>query len=421
MGQQVCLGAVTRCTGGLAPSSLLVVGKRPMCPTPAANIMDNKPLVNILPFGMCNLPAIPLVDARGADQLASFAQLLERTLPLEEPTPSAAARERAAKARSERAQQLGAAVAQALPLLESSRYDIQVLAVLLRLQIEADGLDGGLDALVVVARMLSEGWPGLEASLEARAPRDRDKQPRKWARYVDAVFEQLHSWLARERERDERRMAAALAEAAPRWSTALDSIEAGLAAVSLSVGRFDAVERVVRDSLRAAEAAAGAAEGTASAAAAAPGGARPSSAPRASVRPAPASDGGRAPASDAVAEAESERERASATSAPLRVSPRFWELERRLAAFDALLARGEYEKAGIVESDLRESLEHFDVAAYFPGLFARYFEGCAAHAERLARHRPDRSALRASALTSLYRTDLERFLELADPSHPGKS
>jgi hypothetical protein len=98
------------------------------------------------------------------------------------------------------------------------------------------------------------------------------------------------------------------------------------------------------------------------------------------------------------------------------VSPRCWELERRLAAFDALLARGEYEKAGIVESDLRESLEHFDVAAYFPGLFARYFEGCAAHAERLARHRPDPGALRALALSSLYRTDIERFLELADPA-----
>lgn len=69
MGQQVCLGAVTRCTGGLAPSSLLVVGKRPMCPTPAANIMDNKPLVNILPFGMCNLPANPMVAALTAAAL----------------------------------------------------------------------------------------------------------------------------------------------------------------------------------------------------------------------------------------------------------------------------------------------------------------------------------------------------------------
>jgi hypothetical protein len=358
------------------------------------------------------------LGARDADQLASFAQLLERTLPLEEPAPGAAAQQRAAKARNERSQQLGAALEQALPLLESSRYDIQVLAVLLRLRIEADGLDGGLDALVVVGRMLNEGWSGLEASLGPRAPREGDKLRRKWARYVDAVFEQLYSWLARERERDERRLATALAEAAPRWGAALESIERGLAAVSLPVGRFDAVERVVRDSARAAEAAAVAAEEAAGAAAA---GARAAAAPRASVRPGPSGERDREISGDGASAADSDRERpsASATTA-LRVSARFWELERRLAAFDTLLARGEFEKAGIVESDLRESLEHFDVAAHFPGLFARYFEGCAAHAERLARHRPDRSALRASALASLYRTDLERFLELADPSNPVK-
>jgi hypothetical protein len=361
------------------------------------------------------------LDARGADQLASVAQLLERTLPLEDPAPSAAARERAAKARNERSRQLGAAVEQALPLLESSRYDIQVLAVLLRLRIEADGLDGSLDALAVVGRMLNEGWSGLEASLTARPPREGDKQRRKWARYVDAVFEQLYSWLARERERDERRLAAALEEAAPRWSAELESIERGLARVSLPVGRFDAVERVVRDSARAAEAAGAAPEGTAAATGGAAGSRNAgATASRASVRPPPTGDAGREPAGDAGGGAESERTSARATTSQLRVSPRFWELERRLAAFDALLARGEFEKAGIVESDLRESLEHFDVAAYFPGLFARYFEGCAAHGERLARHRPDRSALRASALASLYRTDLERFLELADPSHPVK-
>jgi hypothetical protein len=362
------------------------------------------------------------LGARDADQLASFAQLLERTLPLEEPAPSAAAQQRAAKARNERSQQLGAALEQALPLLESSRYDVQVLAVLLRLRIEADGLDGSLDALVVVGRMLNEGWSGLEASLGPRAPREGDKLRRKWARYVDAVFEQLYSWLARERERDERRLATALAEAAPRWGAGLESIERGLAAVSLPVGRFDAVERVVRDSARAAEAAAVAAEEAAGAAGAAAAGARAAAAaPRASVRPAPSGERDREISGGGASAADGDRERPSASATTtLRVSARFWELERRLAAFDTLLARGEFEKAGIVESDLRESLEHFDVAAHFPGLFARYFEGCAAHAERLARHRPDRSALRASALASLYRTDLERFLELADPSNPVK-
>ncbi|HTV23322.1 MAG TPA: hypothetical protein VMG12_31755 [Polyangiaceae bacterium] len=372
------------------------------------------------------------LDARSAEQLASLAQVLERALPLEPAHPSAAARERSAKARAERARQLSAALEQALPLLEASRFDIQVLAVLLRLRIEADGLAGGLDALDVLARTSNEAWSALSEALAAKPPGERDKQRRKWARYVDAVFEQLYSWLARERERDERGLALAIAEAASRWSVALEGIERGLAAVALPVARFDGVEQGVRDLARAAEVLL-AAEARASEAAAAragdgagraAGGARRVSevpAARGSVRPAPLVE----PANDLrhdgrvsveAAGALGERAWDAGASAELRVSSRFWELERRLAAFDALLARGEYEKAGIVEADLRESLEHFDVAAYFPGLFARYFEGCAAHAERLARHRPDSGALRASALTRLYRTDLERFLELREPS-----
>jgi len=366
------------------------------------------------------------LDARSAEQLASVAQVLERTLPLEEPQPSTAARERATRARAEREHQLGTALEQALPLLESSRYDIQVLVVLLRLRVEGGGLDGNLDAFEVLGRMLGDAWAGLAASLAERAAREQEKQRRKWARYVDAVLEQTYSWLARERERDERSLAVGLGKASPRWTAAFESIERGLAASALPVGRFDAVERAVRDLGRLAEAAERAL-GDAASAGAASGAARSE---RASVRPVPADSASGAPGDDGArgasgaggangAERVHDGARASDAGAALtelRVSERFWELERRLAAFDTLLARGEYEKAGIVESDLRESLEHFDVAAYFPGLFARYFEGCAAHAERLARHQPERGALRASALASLYRTDLERFLGLGSPS-----
>jgi len=69
MGQQVCMGASLMCSGGIAPSALVVVGKRPMCPMPAANVMDNIPLVNILPFGMCTLPSNPTVAALTAAAL----------------------------------------------------------------------------------------------------------------------------------------------------------------------------------------------------------------------------------------------------------------------------------------------------------------------------------------------------------------
>ncbi len=55
MGQMVCTGALMKCSFGIAPSALMVlpVNRVLACNMPAANIMDNKPMVNILTFGMC--------------------------------------------------------------------------------------------------------------------------------------------------------------------------------------------------------------------------------------------------------------------------------------------------------------------------------------------------------------------------------
>ena len=58
------------CTGGVAPSALnvLPIG-RPMCTGPAANIADVAPMVNVPPFGMCNMPSNPAVAAATAAAL----------------------------------------------------------------------------------------------------------------------------------------------------------------------------------------------------------------------------------------------------------------------------------------------------------------------------------------------------------------
>jgi hypothetical protein len=68
MPQQVVAGAVTMCTFGAAPSTLnvLPVNKTLTGGPPAANIMDNKPMVNIVPFGMCMSLANPTVAAATA-------------------------------------------------------------------------------------------------------------------------------------------------------------------------------------------------------------------------------------------------------------------------------------------------------------------------------------------------------------------
>ena len=73
MGMQVCMGAMLQCSFGVAPSSLVVLpANKVLTATPDANIMDNKPMVNILPFGMCSSMANPTVAAATAAALGAL-------------------------------------------------------------------------------------------------------------------------------------------------------------------------------------------------------------------------------------------------------------------------------------------------------------------------------------------------------------
>ncbi len=70
MGMCVCGGARLWCSFGMAPSSLVVLPQnRVISNMPVANIMDNKPLVNVMPFGMCSSLANPTVAAATAAAL----------------------------------------------------------------------------------------------------------------------------------------------------------------------------------------------------------------------------------------------------------------------------------------------------------------------------------------------------------------
>lgn len=67
MGTQVCMGAMLQCSFGVAPSTLVVIPQNQvLATTPAANIMDNKPIANVPPFGMCQSMANPAVAAATA-------------------------------------------------------------------------------------------------------------------------------------------------------------------------------------------------------------------------------------------------------------------------------------------------------------------------------------------------------------------
>ena len=71
VGSPLVTGSVTRCTFGLAPSVLNVLPVNRVLGSnlPVANIMDSKPIVNIVPFGMCNSIANPTVASATAAAL----------------------------------------------------------------------------------------------------------------------------------------------------------------------------------------------------------------------------------------------------------------------------------------------------------------------------------------------------------------
>ena len=66
----VTAGSTIQCSFGAAPMPLGVLPiNRTLAPTPAANVMDNKPFVNVVPFGVCSSPANPQVIAATAAAL----------------------------------------------------------------------------------------------------------------------------------------------------------------------------------------------------------------------------------------------------------------------------------------------------------------------------------------------------------------
>lgn len=71
MPQPVVNGAATMCSFGIAPSTLMVLPlNRVMVENqPAANVMDTKPFVNIMPFGLCTSLANPITASQTAAAL----------------------------------------------------------------------------------------------------------------------------------------------------------------------------------------------------------------------------------------------------------------------------------------------------------------------------------------------------------------
>jgi hypothetical protein len=64
---------MTKCSFGMAPATLNVLPlSRTTTGTPAANIMDNKPVANVVPFGPCQSLANPTVSAATAAAMGAL-------------------------------------------------------------------------------------------------------------------------------------------------------------------------------------------------------------------------------------------------------------------------------------------------------------------------------------------------------------
>ncbi len=71
----VCMGATMQCMFALPPGTsklvVLPLNRAMTSNVPAANIMDNKPMANIMPFGMCQSPSNPAFIAATAAALGT--------------------------------------------------------------------------------------------------------------------------------------------------------------------------------------------------------------------------------------------------------------------------------------------------------------------------------------------------------------
>lgn len=99
------------------------------------------------------------------------------------------------------------------------------------------------------------------------------------------------------------------------------------------------------------------------------------------------------------------------------VSPAMAELMRKLAAFDTLVQRQDFQRASVVAADVLAVVERFDPRVYLPSLFSRFFAGLSVHAEQVESLLQGTESLSFRALDQLYRVDLETFLASAEGAH----
>lgn len=99
------------------------------------------------------------------------------------------------------------------------------------------------------------------------------------------------------------------------------------------------------------------------------------------------------------------------TQITLTVSPALAALLRKMHAFARLVEADDLARAAIVAEDIEAALDDFDPRAFLPGLLADHLRRVVAVADAMQARDDAQSAARRTALSQLYRADLDAFLE----------
>jgi hypothetical protein len=373
----------------------------------------------------CSFQVTDSLDAGCRERLATACQRLDLPVARASLLP-----EEFRKVDDARRQALSAALASTWALVDESRFDLQVLTVLMRLLVEVEGLSGIDRALRVIHRMIVDGWGERETALASLEPKDRERVLRQWTRYFDAVFEQIDAYVARESDLHGEAFAVELRTRSASLVEVCELVEAAWSRGNWRSTWWPRLYRSLNDHWQAAlrpeframppgDAPSGLGEVNRAAEASKCKSVQTKHSNESvpvelsSVAHTSVDSDVREEATTGVASSaegtHSEVLTADSNVATLRVSERFWVLQRSLGALETLLKSGEYEKARVIVREIEELLQAFDVPSYFPGLFGSFFELSARYSEVLNSHY-QRSPQREAALSRLYRSDLGRFL-----------
>ncbi len=86
-------------------------------------------------------------------------------------------------------------------------------------------------------------------------------------------------------------------------------------------------------------------------------------------------------------------------------------LFQKIQAFEALIKKQNFEKAALVSDDIALIIKNFDPTLFFPKLFSKYFSLSAAHMDALSQQWENKGSLKWEALSRLYQTDLDEFIQ----------